>query len=250
MKNLSVYNSEMKKSLMDKIFFIDKVPTNIFVDFGCADGTVIKFLASIYPENKYYGYDRSREMIGEASRKPVRSVCFYRDFPMLCSGLCISPARPITMLASSVLHEVYNEGRQEEFWGSVDYLAPQYLVIRDMCVSKHVNRMSDPVMVARINRQFSSVMIEEFEARWGSLYGNRSLVHFLLKYRFQENWRTELQENYFPFTYEQLLKDLSPDYEIVYQEHYILPYIKQSVMDAFGVDLQDRTHVKFILKRR
>lgn len=36
--NFDVYTEKMKMSLLDKIFFVDKIESNVLVDFGCADG--------------------------------------------------------------------------------------------------------------------------------------------------------------------------------------------------------------------
>ena len=62
--NIDYYNKEMQKGMEDKLFFIERLPQNqnyMFVDFGCADGSMINALASIYkdnPHNCYVGYDR------------------------------------------------------------------------------------------------------------------------------------------------------------------------------------------------
>ena len=48
MNDLAVYNSRMRKSLLDKIFFMDKIDgCDRFLDYGCADGSMIKFLAEV-----------------------------------------------------------------------------------------------------------------------------------------------------------------------------------------------------------
>lgn len=60
------YNANMKKSLMDKIYFIDKTEATVFVDFGCADGELIKFMNALFPEYTYIGYDISESMIEAA----------------------------------------------------------------------------------------------------------------------------------------------------------------------------------------
>ena len=44
--NIKDYNTAMKKTLLDKIWWIDKIDksvTTIF-DFGCADGSMTKFI--------------------------------------------------------------------------------------------------------------------------------------------------------------------------------------------------------------
>jgi hypothetical protein len=110
--------------------------------------------------------------------------------------------------------------------------------------------MSDSTTVARVYKSFDSDLLEMWERKWGNLYDNRSLIHFLLKYRFKTNWDTEFHENYLPFNYEELIRMLPDEYNIAYNEHYTLHFIKAQIMRDFGIDLQDRTHVKIILKRK
>ena len=45
-KDLNTYTSRMQKSVHDKMFFLDKVfePISNVVDFGCANGEIIKAL--------------------------------------------------------------------------------------------------------------------------------------------------------------------------------------------------------------
>ena len=46
----------MKKSLLDKLFFLDKIDSEIIVDFGCANGELIKFMYNLFPNYIYIGY--------------------------------------------------------------------------------------------------------------------------------------------------------------------------------------------------
>ena len=41
-QDVTTYNREMQKSLIDKIFFLDKVEdASLFIDYGCANGAVL-----------------------------------------------------------------------------------------------------------------------------------------------------------------------------------------------------------------
>ena len=65
--NLDTYTSEMAKSVWDKSFFMDKIPgAKCIIDFGCADGTMIHFLAPLFPDIMFVGYDISAELIDRA----------------------------------------------------------------------------------------------------------------------------------------------------------------------------------------
>ena len=79
---------------------------------------------------------------------------------------------------------------------------------------------------------------------------NRNFLHFLMKYKYVENWDREVKENYFPITLEELLKKIPYDYEIVYINTYCLPYTRSVVEKDFGISIKDNTHVKLLLRKR
>ena len=48
--NLDIYTTEMSKSVWDKAFFMDKIPgAKCVIDFGCADGAMMRFRAPLFP---------------------------------------------------------------------------------------------------------------------------------------------------------------------------------------------------------
>jgi len=254
-KNIVAYNNEMRKALIDKIFFLDKVgDTNVFIDYGCADGSMLKLASSIIPNAIYVGYDFSNEMILSAE-KNNKSIRFTSNFDELLK--IINENKPdgnkICLSIMSLIHEVYHYGskRIKEFWDFV--FNPDlfdYIAIRDMCVSRATSRHSDPISVMKIRMNYDKDMVAQWEANWGSLTENWSLVHFLLTYRYIETWDREFRENYLPLNMEDFLAIIPNMWEPIYIEHYTLPFIRQQVMDDFGIDLQDRTHIKLILKRK
>ena len=66
--DLEVYVQRMQKSFMDKMFFIDKIfePIDTILDFGCANGVLIRAMQYLFPEYSYVGYDISEDMIKKA----------------------------------------------------------------------------------------------------------------------------------------------------------------------------------------
>ena len=80
--DLNHYNLSMSKSLIDKIFFMDKIDDTIkvVVDYGCADGILIRFLAPLFPEMTFIGYDKNEEMISEPRRRThMKIACFIAN---------------------------------------------------------------------------------------------------------------------------------------------------------------------------
>lgn len=116
-------------------------------------------------------------------------------------------------------------------------------------VSRSTSRPSDPISVAKIKINYDKERLSQWESRWGSLHENWSLVHFLLTYHYVNSWERECYENYLPLSLEDFLNIIPEGWEPFYIDHYTLPYLRQCVQNDFGIDLQDRTHLKLILKR-
>ena len=257
--NLDVYTTGMQKSSKDKLFFMDKVDdVDVIVDFGCADGTLIQEMYKINPNIRYLGYDNSLDMIKRARTFTLRSFGPDVNIGFLLPNEkienYINNEQNYLLNLSSVIHEVYSYSKPEEinvFWNQVLYNNFKYIAIRDFCVSKSINRIADINDYVKVIQCANEKYVEDYESIWGSIKENRNLVHFLMKYRYKDNWNREVRENYFPITLEQLLSNIPTDkYEIIYFEDYILPFIKNQIKEDFDIDLHDNTHVKLLLKRK
>lgn len=253
------YTTEMKKSLIDKMFFMDKLDGSVraILDFGCADGQLIGFLAALFPEEQFAGYDLSPDMVAAAREncKGLDNAVFFSDFNETMSFLRekgISPAETAVNL-SSLIHEVYSYGTPdsiEEFWHRINDSGFGYITIRDMCLDRTAHRPALKEDVLKVRRGCSAEMIEDFEKRHGSLSDNYNLIHFLMKYRYIQNWERECAEDYLPLTLDRFAGNLSDGYEIIYFDHYILPFLAGTVKKDIGITLKDYTHIKFILKKK
>jgi SAM-dependent methyltransferase len=248
--SMESYNIEMRKSMIDKIFFLDKVTTKVIVDFGCADGSTIAFMNILFPEYTYIGYDLSDEMITIAKKK-CPFAHFFSDWNKLQEFL-ETTERPRTVVCNSLIHEVYAYGSPNDvkiFWDRIYSESFDWVVIRDMAVSDSVTRKSDPLSVIRVRKNYNSDVLAQFERKWGSINENWPLVHFLLKYRYKTNWSREVNENYLPISLEDMINLIPKNWDPIDFKHYVLPFIRQKVREDFNIDLQDSTHVQLILKR-
>lgn len=250
--NLDVYTTGMQKSLNDKLFFIDKVDgIDRIVDFGCADGAFLREMYKINPDIDYVGYDNNVEMITQARNstdcEKFKNIRFTDEY-------AFSNTNNTLLNLSSVIHEIYSYSQPDEintFWNNVLYKNYKYIAIRDFCISKSINRQSDINDYTKVIQNADKEQIDEYESIWESLRDNRNLVHYLMKYRYTENWNREVRENYFPITLETLLSMIPTyRYEIVYFEDYILSFTKNQIKEDFNIDLHDNTHVKLLLKRK
>ena len=55
--NINSYNENMSKHMMDKLFWVNHLPERadfVFVDFGCADGTMINYLCEMFKDGEHH----------------------------------------------------------------------------------------------------------------------------------------------------------------------------------------------------
>ena len=242
----------MRKSMIDKIFFFDKFDADVYVDYGCGNGDLIKFMQILFPEKTYIGYDLNPAMRKAFIENGLDPAMFFDTFELVFEELRNNhDGKVVAVICNSTTHEVYNYGHPSNiaaFWENINDWAFKYVVIRDMCVSKSVVRPSDALNVLKVRQRCDQRMLSDFESHWGSIDQNWSLVHFLLKYKYTANWQREVQENYLPFYFEDFIKNIV-HMDPIFVEHYTLPFIRNQVSHDFDIQLQDRTHVKLIFER-
>ena len=245
--NLSVYNAGMRKSMFDKLWWIDKIDDSIknVVDYGCADGALLSMVHDMNPNLQLYGYDFNQTMLDLAT-KNIPDGHFDKNLLSLTKDILEENS---VLVASSVFHEIenYSDGTGKEY-RDIFYNNYKYIAIRDMFLSEKSCVESDSLNVAKVRQKYSYDKIKEFESYIGCLERNENLLQFFLTYRYTENWDREVRENYFPHTIEQFLRKIPENYEIVYFEHYTLPFLREQVLKDFGIQLTDPTHGKILLR--
>ena len=248
-EDLNIYLTRMQRSILDKMFFIDKVfePFGYILDFGCANGELIKAMLPMFPDYKYVGYDISAEMI-KAARENVNGAQFFDNW----NDLDI-PFGDSLINISSTIHEVYSYCTDEDidiFWERVFGSGFRYIAVRDMMFSAAADRPADSSQLKVLRASGYAEWLDSFEAVWGRIETQRQLVHFLLKYKYTQNWDREVHENYFPITTEKLLERIPDSYRIVLKDEFTLPYTSWQIRKDFGFELKEHTHLKLILERK
>ena len=259
--NREAYNLAMSKSMIDKMFFMDKIDesvTTVF-DFGCANGVLIGTLARLFPDMCYVGYDLDEGMIQNAAErcKGLDNVVLFsslRDFHAWAAERKLD-FRKTALNLSSLIHEVYSYGTAEsieEFWRFVTDSGFGYIAIRDMCLDRSAQRPALKEDVIKVRSGCDLKRLAQFEALHGSITDNRNLIHFLLKYRYTDNWEREVRENYLPVSVEDIMGRITDrsKYRLIYFDHYILPFLARTVKKDFDISVKDYTHVKFIYELR
>jgi 23S rRNA U2552 (ribose-2'-O)-methylase RlmE/FtsJ len=252
--NYDEYNKGMEKSIDDKLFFISKLDFDVIVDFGCANGVFLSKLKGIKPNVKIIGYDLDDSMLEKAASVLGKDALLTSSWDEVVAELQ-NYNSPLLNL-SSVIHEVYSYSHSsviKKFWEKQVFGGSfKYITIRDMIpsVEIHKNEISKfKEDVEKVEKLADSHYLQSFEDRWGTIDNNyRTFVHFLLKYRYTDNWDREVNENYLPVSLETVKKKIPSSYSIVYEKNFILNFIQEQVKKDFDVEITHSTHTKLILK--
>lgn len=255
--NLKSYNASLRTTLGDKLFFLDKVPVGedmVFVDFGCADGSLLKELKAnremfSWKTALYYGVDRD----------PAQRDATWENFPEIngtFEGLAPVPLhedRTSVLIVSSVLHELFSENLGRFFWSLVEKMGFDYIAVRDYALSPEVYQKPTPqwwVEEAMAQGYFNE--LRDMGVKYGSMLRLHNFMHFLLKYPYRENWARELEENYVPHSTWELwgLLTGSGKYVTTYIHETTTQHFKDRIERDFGITNAPTTHVEMVLKRR
>jgi len=259
--NLDIYTEEMSKSAWDKAFFMDKIPgAKCVIDFGCADGAMIRFLAPLFPSVEFFGYDINDELIdmGEQALPEENSnVSFWRNGELHKMIHWIKDwysMNEICINFSSVLHEVFSSSPsgKETIRCLVEELRPKYITIRDMYwhAAPDVNMLCSAEN--KIRAQVEEKYLSDYEATFGFMHSPQSITHFLMKYQWKDNgWEDEMKENYFSYTIKDFLNTMCQwQYTTIFESHYQLPYLTEKWKKEYGFFVPEaHTHAQFILRR-
>lgn len=253
-RNLEMYNARMSQSLWDKAFFADKIPgAKLIIDYGCADGSLMNFIQSNFPDFMTVGLDANEEMVRLTREKGLSA---FTDCASVLDAVKDVPSREIAVVFSSVFHEVFHYGYPlDKITSFLRELNPHYIVVRDMMYQDYElfdNLVSNKAVVALENK-LPRKQIHDFEKCFGSITDRKNFVHLLLKYRYTDNWERECPENYFSYDMWDLLQVINADgeYDLFWRAEYTLPWVSYHIMQDFGIELTNvNTHYQLILKKR
>lgn len=255
MMNLDIYTTEMSKSVWDKAFFMDKIPgVKCIIDFGCADGAMIRYLSNLFPDTLFIGYDINLDLIVRARSTPPfnANVIYFTQIDALIEFVFHHKYKKeeICINFSSVLHEVYSStGGIEAIQALIDELQPRYITIRDMYCDERL-----PFTIPTHEEVWGplpSGKTREFERAFGPTTDWRNMTHFLMKLQWIDNgWDEEMEENYYSWTIEKFLDDIGGRYIPGFECRYQLPYLSEKWKKEYGWYNPDiHTHAQFILRR-
>jgi len=247
------YIEGMKMSMEDKLFFVNKLDFDVIVDFGCANGTFLSLVQNMKPNVKLIGYDLDETMLSKAGSILGEDALLTSSWQQVVLELS-KYENPLLNL-SSVIHEVYSYSHSsviKRFWEQQVFGGNfKWITIRDMIPSVEIHkgeRKSFEEDVKKVRELADPYYLKSFEDRWESIDNSyRTFVHFLLKYRYTDNWDRELNENYLPVSLETVKKKIPSSYKIISEEDFIVPFIKEKVMEDFGILIKHSTHTKMVI---
>jgi hypothetical protein len=254
--NIQSYIDGMSMSIQDKLFFSDMVSFDVIVDFGCADGTFLKHISISNPNVKLIGYDLDDTMLSKAKNKLGNKALLTSNWDDVIKEV-YQYKKPLLNL-SSVIHEVYSYSHPKMvkiFWDNQVFGGDfKWITIRDMIPSLELGREEISQFkedVKKVKMKTNKDYLKSFEERWGTISDNyRTFIHYLLKYRYTDNWDREVNEDYLPVSLETVKNKIPNDYKIVYERDFILPFLKEQVKKDFNVDLTHSTHTKIIIQNK
>lgn len=254
--DIKSYIDGMSLSMQDKLFFTDSINFDVIVDFGCADGSFLESLLRIKPDTKVIAYDLDPTMLSIARGKLGKNAVVTDNWDEVVNNL-LKYKSPLLNL-SSVIHEVYSYSHGsiiKKFWNEQVFGGDfKYITIRDMIPSIELGKQEISMFkddVRNVRMKSDKYYLNSFEEKWGTISDNyKTFMHYLLKYRFTDNWEREVNENYLPVSLETLKSKIPSSYKIVMENDFLLPFLKQQVKKDFNVDLTHSTHTKMIIKNQ
>ena len=250
------YNLAMQKTLLDKIWFLDKIDNSIkyIFDFGCADGSLTKFINEMFPDQfEFFLIDNNPEMLKIAKENIMDSSWTIRVH--YCNSIeeaitqCDDIKKSVLVL-NSVIHEIlsycdYEEQRKlfETFFQSKF----GYVAIRDM----HLFTLPDFEIDNTEQEHFNKFLDFVANFEYTEVIGKNTLqLEFLLKTDYYSNWEREKKERYLWNWIVLVLGYSMGLYEIEYEEDFSLPYHRRKWYKKFKVSQTNKikTHKKLLLK--
>jgi 2-polyprenyl-3-methyl-5-hydroxy-6-metoxy-1,4-benzoquinol methylase len=243
----------MARALHDKLRVERYIPSDArtVLDVGCADGALTMAMAALRPHTAFLGVDLNESFITQAGAH-VRALGLpparLRFEAVYLRDLLSREMRFDAVIFASVLHEFYSYG--EGISSVIKALADAHellrpggvIVIRDMVLGHYATAatLRCPEIRAAIARSAHAATLEAFEAYWGRAATQHALTHFLLKYRWTENWQRELPETYLGVSveqYDQMFALLGMTMQT--QETYLLDYWRECWRGDFALTDDD-----------
>lgn len=260
-ENYTNYNSEMNKSISDKLFFMNlldfKEDIKCILDYGCADGSLLRALSRKLPvDYPLIGYDIDEEMILKARELSESNIEYVSNLKNISS-----PTDDIAIVMSSVWHEMFsyltNSQIVSDMKELIECVNPKYIIIRDMCVTSSTYEWAYNTLLLKainISKDENHITVRNAISNDGILKTREDVATFIFKYRFVNsgNWHKEKDENYLcanPYRVTASILEAGFSYLKILMTEHKLDFIDLETMKTFNCHYPYMTHYHMILKR-
>lgn len=250
--NIHDYNTAMQKTLLDKVWFLDKIDKSVkyIFDFGCADGSMAKFINEMFPNRFiFYLVDNNKEML-KIAKDNLQNYSNIHYFDSLYSAMthCEDTKHSVLVL-NSVMHEVLSycsSTEQTKLFDDFFYSDFGYIAIRDM----HLFDVTIDFDIVGTEKDFS--MFLDFVSHFipNGMNKSQMQLEFLLKTDYYSNWERERDEKYL-WNWSQIISPyIDENYKIDYEENFSLPYHRRKWKRRFNISTTKKikTHKKLLLR--
>src|SRR5690554_4369289 len=136
MKDLNIYINGLEKGLKEKLFFVSEIDMSqydVIVDFGCANGQMLRRIANLYTASDekpvMVGYEPNPELCIVAEESSSAYDIKYIMHRSDIEEFILKSKKKSLIIFSSVLHELDAEDKQK----AIDLMKRfDTVVIRDM----------------------------------------------------------------------------------------------------------------------
>lgn len=245
MREYDLYFEEMKKNMKEKMdFIIEELETLDYVqviDIGCADGTMLNILKSMFPYIDFIGYDKNEKIIQHNIKNDIAGIKYitklnYKDLKR----------KETFVILSSVMHEIYSFSSKGEIIDLFYIISnARGFAIRDMLFSE-----------TKKGKYYLKDIIEDFSQEKKEMFDSfifhtpnetQYITEFLMKSRFKVNYQEEIKENYFATNWEEIDKFFSKIFTKIYFKDYKNKFLSKEI--EYLCALTNTTHRKVIYKR-
>lgn len=246
MRDFLEYYKSMGANITEKIdFVIDELKVNKYqtvIDFGCADGQVLRALAPLFPNITFVGYDINRTVIeNNIKLNSIDNINYVYNIKQ------ITYSSDLTMVMfSSVLHEVFTFLNTFEISKILDFVKDmKAIAIRDMFFHK---QKDSPEVYKDDGSEIFKKFQEYHKTNRDEIIGAENIVEYLLKKRYLTNFNEEVKEKYFSVPWKELKYTFhSQGFRQVYLNEYMNEFLLSKISNLNKYTYF--THCKTIYKK-
>ena len=260
MKDSKGYLERMEKSMREKLFFLEHIDLDnkIIIDFGAANGALVKELMKMNFENTTYfcieNNEEFFEQCKELEKERTADVYAFGGLTEVEMWLRHNKQygdehREVVLICSSVLHECTSKMQKTIVGFSRSWC--KYMIVRDMFFDRCFDEEEKLSLLEHIVifAKHPELMQQFFYMRGVS---SESIAEYLLKYSYVENWASEVYENYLSVDWTWIKLFRTPDVEphILFENIYTNNFIASRVYQDFGVEIIWPTHCQLIVEMK